>query len=451
METNIEEVSQIKKRIGVEIEAEEVTKKLDEAYKKLSKKVKVRGFRPGKIPRKILEQYYGKDILADVKSTLIEESFTNVIQETKLFPLGQPSIEDEAIRPGENFKYTIEMEVKPEFELKDYMGFSVEKEILNISKKDVDTRLEQIKEARANLVSINEDRNIQEGDYTIIDYEGFWNGKPLKQISGKDFAVDVGSKRFYPEVESALVGLKKDEQKDILIDIKDDFPDKRLAGKQVSFRVRIQDIKKKELPELNDEFAKSLGDEFTSLAELKKRIKKDITLQEEKRIDGELKGRLLKKIASSVNFELPETMVENETQRQVAMIKQNLLLSGTRFESTGLSEEKMRQDLRGTAEEKIKEDFVLAKIADLEDIKIDDSDLRNGFQELAAQTGKDVATLERYHEQNNLLDSFRNQLLSEKILNHISQGANIIETKGLSKQSPSARKEAKTDANTDSR
>ena len=441
METSVEEISQVKRRLNVEIEAEEVTKKLDQAYNQLSKRAKIKGFRPGKAPRKILEQYYGAQIMNDVKNDLLTESFSKVIEETKLFPLGTPSIEDEAIRPGENFKYTILMEVRPEFELKDYTGITVEKEILNISEDIVDKKLEEIKEANAKLIPINEDRPIKEKDYVIIDYDCIWKEKPLKGINGKDFMVNVGSKNFYPELESALKGLKKDDRKDIKIDFNEDFGDRRLAGKSVTFRIHVQDFKKRDLPDLNDDFARSLGKDFKSLTDLRKRVKTDITLQEERRIDRELKNRLLKKITAMVDFELPQVMVESETERSITNLKQNLLRSGTNLESAGISEEKMRQDLRIPAEEKVKEELVLGEIADIENIKVEDSDIRDGFQDLATQTGSDTSMLQQYYEKNNLMDSFRNQLLVEKVLNHLVQGAKVIEVKELSEESQKDRKE----------
>ena len=441
METSIEEISQVKRRLNVKIEAEEVNNKLGQAYKQLSKSVKIKGFRPGKAPRKVLEQYYGKQIINDVKNDLIKDSFSKMIEEAKLFPLGTPSIEDEALRPGENFKYSIIMEVKPDFELKDYMGISVEKEILNISKDNVDKKLEEIKEAHAKLISISEARGVKEGDYAIVDYDSIWKGKTLKGINGKDFMIHVGSKNFYPELESGIVGMKKDDKKDIMIDFNEDFGDRRLAGKSVTFSVRVQDIKKKDLPDLNDDFARSLGNDFKSLKDLENRVKKDITLQEERRIDRELKNRLLKKIATMVDFELPQVMVESEIERSIDTIKQNFLRAGTKFESAGISEEKMRQDLRRGAEEKVKEELVLSEIADIEDIKVEDSDIRDGFQELAAQTGNNIAMLQQFYEKNNLMDSFRNQLLVEKVLNHLVQGAKVIEAQEIPEKSPKDRKE----------
>lgn len=434
MQTHVEEISQVKRRITVEIEAEKVTLKLDQALRELSKRVKIKGFRPGKTPRGILEQYYGTQIINEVKNDLIRESFSEVIEETKLFPLANPSIEDGVLRQGEPFSYTIDMEVRPEFELKDYMGISVEKEITDISEDSVDKRLEEIREAHAQLVSVDEGRGVEEGDYAVVDFTGFWNEKPLRDITGSDFTVLVGSKHFYPEIETGIVGLKKDAEKEITVAFNANFNDKRLAGKNVVFRVRIKDIKKKDLPELNDEFARSLGDEFSSLKVLGERVKQDLTLQEEKRVEREVKSRLLRKIAATVNFELPQSLVEGEIKRSIASLKQSVLQSGSQLESAGISEEKMRDDLRPVAERKVKEGFVLTKIADMENIAVEEHETRDGFQRLASQTGKDPAVLERLYETNNLMDSFRDQLLTEKTLNHLVQGANITEVKEISEE-----------------
>jgi trigger factor len=434
METNVEEISQVKRQISVEIDTEEVTKKLDQAYNELSKRAKIKGFRPGKTPRKILERYYGQDIMSDVKNDLIKESFSKVIEETKLFPLGTPSIEDEAIQPGKNFKYTIFMEIRPDFDLKEYMGVSVEKEILNISEEKIVEKLEEIRETRGQLVSINKERGIEEGDYAVVNYESMWKGKPIKGVEGKDFMIHVGDNYFYPEIESGIKGLKKAEKKDVTIDFPEDFKDERLANKSVTFHISVEDIKKRDLPDLNDDFAKSLGKEFESLSDLRERVKKEITLQEKKRIDSELRKRLLKKITAKVDFELPQSMVENEIEYSLATIKQNFLRAGSKLESAGISEDTMREDLKPAAKEKVKEELVLSKIADLEGIALEDSDIREGFQELAAQTGQKSTILQQYYEKNNLMDSFSNQLLIEKILNQLVKGAKIFEVKEISEK-----------------
>jgi trigger factor len=434
MQTHVEEISQVKRRITVEIGAETVLRKYDQALRELSKKAKVKGFRPGKTPRRILEQYYGTQIASNVKNDLIRDSFPQVLEETGLSPLAGPSIEDGTLNRGESFSYTIEMEVRPDFELKDYKGISVEKEIPDITEDSVDTKLEELRRAHAQLISLDEDRGVQEGDYAVIDYACLWNGKSLEDIGADDFTVLVGSGQFYPEVETGILGMKKDHEKEITVDFDPNFHDRRLAAKNVVFRLRIKDIKKTDLPDLNDEFAKSLGDEFPSLGALRERVSEEISLQEEQRVEREARNRLLKKIAATVDFEIPQSLVEKEIEQSIASVKQSILRSGSRFESAGISEEKMRDELRPAAENTIKEDLVLGKIAEMENITVDERDTRDGFQRLSGQTGKDPAAIERFYETNNLMGSFRVQLLKEKTLNHLFQGAKIIEVKQISEE-----------------
>lgn len=434
MKTRVEEISEVKRKINVEIDAEEVTKSIDKAYSQLSRKAKVKGFRPGKAPRKILEQYYGKQVVNDVKSDLIRESFPKVLDETKLFPLGEPSIEDELINPDNIFRYAIFMEVKPEFEIKNYMGISVDKEVLNISEETVDKSIEKIRKSHAKLISIEEDRGIIEQDRVIINYEGFWKDKPIKDIKGQEFMVHVGSGNFYKEVESGIVGLKKGDEKDIEIDLDENFSDSRLAGKLVNFNIVIIDIKKEDLPELNDDFAKVLGDNFESLADLRQKVTEEITLQEEKRIDSELKKRLIGKISDSVNFELPQILVESEINHSINSLKEGFSQNGMTMESTGISESKMRQELIKPSEVKIKEELVLDAIARLEAITVEEKDIGDAFDSLSGRTGSDPALIRQYYESNNLMNSFEAQILAEKTLNHLVKGAIINDVTEIQKE-----------------
>lgn len=434
MKTKVEETSQVKRKINVEIDAEEVTKKINQAYNELSKRSKVKGFRPGKAPRKILEQYYGKEVVNDVKNDLIRESFPKVLEETKLFPLGEPSIEDEVIKPDTIFRYAIFMDVKPKFEIKDYMGISVDKEVSNISEETVNKAIEKIRKSHAKLISIEEDRGIIEQDRVIINYEGFWEGKPIKNIKGQELMVHVGSGNFYTEVESGIVGLKKGDKKDIQVNFDENFSDNRLAGKLVNFHVVILDIKKEDLPELNDDFAKALGDDFKSLADLRQKVTEEITLQEEKRIDSELKKRLIGKISESVNFELPQALVKSEINNSINSLKHGFAQNGMTMESAGISESKMREELIKPSEQKIKEELVLDAIAQLEAITVEEKDITDAFGSLSARTGSNPAVIRQYYESNNLMNSFEAQILTEKTLNHLVKGAIINDATEISKE-----------------
>jgi trigger factor len=427
MKTRLEEISPVKKKLEIEIEAGEVNKKIEEAYRELRKGVKLPGFRPGKVPRKILERRFGNQVIDDVTRRLVNETLPKAVEETNAIPLSMPIIENEILKLGQNFKYSALMEVRPEFELKDYMGFEVEKEIFSVADEDVDAQLEEIRKTHGQLSSVETERGIKEEDFAVIEYEGLEDGKALEGIKNSNFLVRVGGNDFHPDFEKALIGLKKGEMSEFNVDFEEDYSQPKLAGKNVRFKVKVIDIKEMNLPELNDEFAKNLGADFKDINDLKDKIRETLTEREEKRVDRELKMRLLKKVSDSVDFELPESLVDSELNGAMENIRQNLLRSGSNMEKAGLNEERLKEELRPASEKRVKDMLVLGEIARGNDLNITEADLSAGFKELALSTGQDPEALRQYYEANNLRESFRQQLLEEKTLNYLVKGANITE------------------------
>jgi trigger factor len=427
MKTRLEEISPVKKKLEVEIEAQEVDKRIEEAYRDLRKGVKLPGFRPGKVPRKILERRFGNQVIDDVTRRLVNETLPKAVEETNTMPLSMPVIENEILKLGQNFKYSALMEVRPEFELKDYMGLEVEKEIFSVGDEDVEAQLEEIRKTHGQLSSVETERGIREEDYAVIEYEGFEGGKSMEGLKNNNFLVRVGSHDFHPDFEKALIGFKKGDRSEFEVDFEEDYAQPKLAGKSVRFKVKVIDIKEMKLPELNDEFAKNLGADFKDLNDLKDKIRETLTKREEKRVDRELKMRLLEKVSDSVDFELPESLVDSELNGAIENIRQNLLRSGSNMEKAGLDEEKLRQDLRPSSEKRVKDMLVLGEIAKRSDLHITEAELSEGFKDLAVSTGQDAETLRQYYEANNLRESFRQQLLEEKALNYLVKGANITE------------------------
>jgi trigger factor len=427
MKTRLEEISPVKKKLEIEIEAGEVDKRIDEAYRDLRKGVRLPGFRPGKVPRKILERRFGNQVIDDVTRRLVNETLPKAVEETNTIPLSMPVIENEILKLGQNFKYSALMEVRPEFELKDYMGLDVEKERFSVGEEDVEAQLEEIRKTHGQLSSIETERGIKEEDFAVIEYEGIEDGKALEGIKNSNFLLRVGSHDFHPDFEKALIGLKKGEMSEFDVDFEEDYSHPKLAGRGVTFKVKVIEIKEMSLPELDDEFAKNLGAEFKDLNNLKDKIRETLIEREEKRVDRELKMRLLKKVSDSVDFELPESLVDSELNGAIENIRQNLLRSGSNMEKAGLNEEKLKQDLKPASEKRVKDMLVLAEIARSNDLNITEAELSGGFKDLALSTGQDPEALSQYYEANNLRESFRQQLLEEKTLNYLVKGANIIE------------------------
>ena len=427
MKTNVEEISPVKKRIIVEVDSKEVIKKINDAYRSLGTRAKIPGFRKGKIPRKILENYFRGQVLDDITRDLVKETLPKAVEEADVFPLTMPLVENEALKEGENFKYSAVLEVKPQFQLKDYQGLEVEKEICNVSDENVDKHLEEIRKSTGKLVTVEEDRGIVEEDQAVIDYEGFEGDRPLEGVKSENFLVKVGKNDFHPDLEKALLGLKKEDRTEVKVAFEENHHHAKLAGKSVDFKIRVADIKMMELPELDDEFAKGLGDDFKDLNSLKEKIREDLVKREEMRIDRELKGRLLKKISDSVDFDLPESLVKTEVDYAIQNIRQNLSRSGTDLEKAGLNEEKLREEFRPASEMRVKNKLILGEVAKENDLSINETELSEGFREIALNIGQEPDVIRKYYDANQLLESFRENLLEEKTLNYLIKDAKVKE------------------------
>ena len=427
MKTSLEEISPVKKKLLVEVDPAEVDRKIEEAYRLLGRKAKVDGFRPGKVPRRILERYFKDQVVEDVTKGLLNDTLPRAVEESKAIPLTIPMVENDGLKAGQSFKYTVVMEVRPQFELKDYMGIELEKEIVQVTDQDVERNLEEIRKAHATMKPVEEDRGAREGDSIVIDYEGFEAGKPIEGVKAQNFMITLKAEANHPDFEKGLIGLKAGDSKDLEVHFDEQHQNAKLAGKHVTFKVKATDLKITELPELNDEFARSLGGEFPDLEALKKKVRESILQNEEKRVERDFRRRLIRKIADKVDFELPESLVESEMRTGIESVRQNLLRMGSNMERAGLKEEKLREDLLPAAKGRVKELLVLGEIAKQSELTISDMELEEGFEEMAKSLGQEPQVMRKFYEARELVDSFRDKLLEEKTLNYLAKGAKILE------------------------
>lgn len=443
MQTNLKDISPIKKSLSIEVEPEEVDNQLDKAFLELRKGAKVPGFRPGKVPRSILEQRFGEHVREEVTRNLINQTLPKAIEEVEIFPLGTPLLEKENIKHGRAFKYSAVMEVKPEFELPGYLNLEVEKETREITEEDVENQIAGIRKNHGSLTPLEEARPVENDDYVVLNYEGFEDNKPIEGGKAENFLLQVGSNDFHPDLEKALIGCSKGDHKEIRVDFAEDYSHSRLAGKSVTFKVQIVDIKKMDLPELNDEFAQSLGSDFQNLQDLKTKIHESLKSEEQNRADKQIKQKLMEQITAGVDFELPQSLVQSELSSMVENVKQRFLQSGTDLEKTGISEEKLQEDFRPAAERRVKEMLMLGKIAATEDLSVAEEDVVDGFAKLAAATGQDPDNLRKYYEARNLMGSLRESLLEQKTLNYLLAHAKVTEVNSESVKKVETPKEAK--------
>ncbi len=427
MKSTVEEISPVKKKLTVEIDAGEVDRKIDKAYRDLGKQARMPGFRPGKVPIKILEGRFGREVLADVTRDLVNETLPKAMEENDTFPLNMPTIENDLPKRGEAFCYTAEMEVRPRFELEGYNGLEVEKERLSVTDEDVEKQIEEIRRARGQMTPVEEDRGIREGDYAVFHYKGLENGEPIEGLQADDHMLRVGSGDFHPEFEKRLVGTRKGESPTIHVDFEEAYRDENLAGKGVDFEVQLQEIKEMSIPDLDEAFVQGLGGDMKTVEDLQEEVRKELTKREEKRTDREVKTRLLDRICGTEDFVLPESLVEEELKNALENVRQNLARSGSSLETAGLDEGKLREEFRSAAESRVKRMLVLAEISRLEDVEVTEEDVSNGFQELAAGIGQEAGVIRRYYEAKNLMDSFRDKLLEEKTLKYLLDNAKVSE------------------------
>ena len=419
---DVEDLGSTKKRLQIEVPGEIVTKEIDSAYRKLSKRAKVKGFRPGKVPRAILQRYYGDYVKNEVISKVINDTYIKAISDQDIKPVSQPTIDDGALEEGKAFEYSAIVEVKPDIQVKGYLSLRLKTSKVEVTGKDVEKRLRDLQNLHAQLVTVEERKKIEEGDFVIVDYEGFSDGGPFEGSSGKDFMLLVGSGRFLPELEAKLIGMQCDNEKEIEITLPEGHP--TLAERKALFRVRIKEIKKKVIPKLDDEFAKDIG-EYKDLKELKAKIRQDLKREAEESARRDLEKQLIEKLIEGNAFDVPRTMVERQIDYFVADTKIRLAAQGLALKDVGAEEAKLRKDFEEAALKRVKQGLILEKISVLEGVSVRDEEVTERLREISLRTNQDVGKVRAYYKEGDRMDELRARILEEKALDYLVEKSNI--------------------------
>ncbi len=427
MNVSVEEISPIKKKVSVEIPGDEVTKEVDSFYRDLGKKAKIKGFRPGKVPRDILERYFKDYVKAEVVQKLIGDSYPKALAETNLQPVSQPTIDPGEFNEGKPFQYSAVIEVKPDIKLEGYTGLKIEGKKEELKDEEVEERLKSLQNLHASLKTVSEGRPIQSGDYAIVDYEASLEGKPLEGAKAVDFTVEVGSGQFIPTIEEKLIGLMPGDEKEIEVSFPEDYGYKKWAGKTIVFHVKIKEIKEKVLPAMDDEFAKDLGD-YASLEELKTKLREEIAKEKELALERQLKDQAVGQLLEANPFEVPESLVEEQTKALVSDTKLRLAAQGVDLQNLGVTEEKLQGDYKATALKQVKTFLILEKIAGQEGIAVTDEEVDERLKEMAERMHQKFDAVKRYYEKNGLLPEVKAGILRDKTLDFLLKKANVQTT-----------------------
>jgi trigger factor len=435
MKVDVQELGACARRLEIEVAPENVKKELDQAYRELAKKVSIRGFRKGKIPRPVLERYHRSSVEDEVLQKLIPSSFEQAVKDQGLRAVGQPKLDDIKLDEEKALHYTATVEVLPDIALQTYGGWELTKEVRVVTDAEVERELHDLQNRHVSLVSIEEDRPVQEGDYVLISFEGFRDGQPVQGSKAENYALVVGSKTVVESVERGLVGMRKGELREIPVQFPETYQNRSMAGQEVTFHVTVNEIKERVLPTLNDEFAKEAGGVDT-FAELKEKLRKNQEELAEREARRALHEAIVARLVEANPFELPPGMVEAETDTLIADVQRQLRQQQGETAPLEIIEE-VRQQLREQAITRIKRELLIDEIAKREGIVVDDNEVEADLKRLAERTDQRLEYIRRQMEQAGALGSMRHNMLADKVLDFVAGRCTVTEVSKPAEPEPS--------------
>jgi trigger factor len=413
----------IEKNVGVldiEVDADRVATALDKAFKKVVQKVNVPGFRKGKVPRQIFEAKFGVESLyQDALDIIIPEAYLEAVKETEIEPVDRPEVDVEQFGKGKTLKFKAKVTVKPEVELGEYKGIEVTEQDTNVTAEEIDAELKRLQERHAELIPVEDDEAAQNGDVVSIGFEGFIDGEPFEGGKAEKYSLELGSGSFIPGFEDQLIGMKKGEEKDVNVTFPEDYHAEQLKGKAALFKVKLHDIKRKNLPAIDDEFAMDVS-EFETLDEFKKDLEKKLKERKEAEAKRKLENEVVEKASAAATIEIPPVMIDNEAEQMLREYENRLRLQGMSldmyYQFTGQNADALKAGWREDAEKRVRNNLVLEAIAKAENLSVSNEELRAELEQMAPAYNRTADELERILTANGNLESLRDDLLARKAI-----------------------------------
>ncbi|MFN7727631.1 MAG: trigger factor [Bdellovibrio sp.] len=426
MKSTVEKVSNLQRRLNIEVPATAVAGAFDKVFKGIQRQAAIKGFRQGKAPIATIKSMYGEQVKNDVAQELIQKHYFDALQEHKLDPITYPEFEFDVPSDTNDFTFSANFEVRPEIALKKYEGLEVHAEKFVVDDQKINDVLENIRTARAQLVDVLEVRPATLSDVAVIDFEGFVDGKPLEGGAGKDHNLELGGNQFIEGFEQGVVGMKVGDQKTISLKFPDPYHSADLAGKPVEFKVTLHKLKKKDLPQLNDEFVKSLG-AFESLDKLKATIREDLEQNEKKRIDNDLKNRLLKELVRNNPVDVPPTMMNDQKKALIDDMRKRMTEQG--MDEAGFADyaKKWDVDFQTTAGEMIQSGFLVDAVAKKHDLRWTQAEFDAKLDEYVKQTGIDMERIKEFYSKPEQAQRLTYMITEEKVIAFLLKSAKLKE------------------------
>lgn len=375
-----------------EIDVDTIKKGLDEAFVETKKKITVPGFRKGRVPRQIFDQMYGeKSLYQDALNKVLPQAYSDAVKEAGIEPVAQPQINIKSMDKDQPWVLTASVDVKPEVKLGDYKGMEVPKQDITVSDADVDAELEKKRQQQAELV-LKEDKPAEKGDTVVIDYEGSIDGKKFDGGSADNYSLELGSGSFIPGFEDQLIGHNTDDDVDVKVTFPEDYHAKDLAGKEAIFKVKVHEIKEKQLPELDDDFAKDVDEDVDTLAELKDKTKKELQENKDNQAKAAIEDAAINAAVENAEIQdIPQSMLDEDTNRQMqqylAGMQQQGISPQMYFQITGTKEDDLKKQFAADAEQRVKTNLVLEAIVDDADLAATEDEIKAEISDLAKQYG----------------------------------------------------------------
>lgn len=414
--------------LTVTVPAEKVNKALDQAFKKVVKQINVPGFRKGKVPRPIFEQRFGVEALyQDAVDILLPEAYGEAIEETEINPVAQPEVNVTQIEKGKDFIFEATVTVEPEVKLGDYKGLEIEKQETDLSDEELQESIDHSLSHLAEMV-VKEDGAVENGDTVNIDFSGSVDGEEFDGGQAEGYDLEIGSGLFIPGFEEQIEGMKTGDEKDVVVTFPEEYHAEELAGKEATFKTKVNEIKFKDVPELNDEIANELDSEAESVDEYKENLRKRLSEQKATEAENTEKEEAINKATENASIDIPEAMINTELDRMIQEFGQRIQQQGldlqTYYQISGQNEEQLRDQMKDDAEQRVKTNLTLTAIADEENIEVSDEDIDKELEKMSEQFNISVEDIKSTLGNTDIV---KNDVRIQKVIDLLRNNAKYVE------------------------
>ena len=433
----IDDISTVKKKLSFDIPWADVKNELDAVYRKVGKKAKIKGFRPGRIPRGILEAHYREEAEEETISNLVNRFYWETLQQKELPVVTQPEIEQTGIEAEKNFTFSATVEVEPTVGPKDYRDLELEKEEPVVTAEEFEARMQEIRQMFATMEEVSEDHAIASGDFVTLDFAGTQEGKELKELKSENYLLEIGSKTFVPGFEEQLIGMRKNESKCVAVTFPDTYHAAHLAGKNVEFNVLIKGIRIKKLPAIDEQFIKNF-DRYETLEELKADVRKNLEEEKNRTIAAAFEKQIGDRLLEKNTFEVPDSFVERQIFYMMSDMQKRMVSGGMDAKKAAEFSFKLHDQFREESAKIVRTVLLLKAIAGKEALTVGDEEVEKKIRDIAAQRGQDYDILRKSLEKDDLVDNIRSEILNRKTYDFLEANAKVTTIKNEKKQGTEA-------------